>query len=563
MRDLRAGPLTLDLDGADLRGIRLGGREVLRRVYVAVRDRDWGTVAGEVRDLSVTQEGDATAATFECVHRRAGIDFRWQGRIHCSARGVIRFEMQGRAHSTFLRNRIGICVHHPLRETVGRKCTVETAGGRREDVFPFYVSPHQPFLDLRSITHEVEPGVPVEVRFAGDVFEMEDHRNWTDGGFKTYSTPLRLPFPVEVQEGAEVRQAVEIRLLATAESADQAAPDALPQLRPGAGGVRPLPAIGFGIGARFGIGAGLAAEDLPLLRALQPAHLRLDCEIWSDCSEKIRLAAALGLPLELALHISDNGDAEIRAHLDVLRQVRPARVLVFHRNEKVTPSRWVALARSLLGDRAMGGTNQFFAELNRNRPEDRGAGACFSVNPQVHAFDNLSLVENLEAQAHVVQSARMFLGQGPIVVSPVTLLPRFNPEASSQSARPAEPPADPRQRQPFCAAWTAGSLKYLAEAGAASVTYYEVAGPRGLLEQGVPFPVYALFEALAPFAGGQCVPVESSAPLRVLGFAVRKQGRSRVLLVNLSGRVERTTGWLARELGPWEVAVIDNVREVL
>jgi hypothetical protein len=49
----------------------------------------------------------------------------------------------------------------------------------------------------------------------------------------------------------------------------------------------------------------------------------------------------------------------------------------------------------------------------------------------------------------------------------------------------------------------------------------------------------------------------------VLGFAVRKQGRARVLLINVSGRVERTTGWLARELSPWEVAVIDNVREVL
>ena len=30
---------------------------------------------------------------------------------------------------------------------------------------------------------------------AGDVFEMEDQRNWSDASFKTYSRPLALPFP--------------------------------------------------------------------------------------------------------------------------------------------------------------------------------------------------------------------------------------------------------------------------------------------------------------------------------------------------------------------------------
>ena len=33
------------------------------------------------------------------------------------------------------------------------------------------------------------------VAFDGDIFEMEDQRNWTDASYKIYSTPLRLPFP--------------------------------------------------------------------------------------------------------------------------------------------------------------------------------------------------------------------------------------------------------------------------------------------------------------------------------------------------------------------------------
>nr|MBC8254944.1 hypothetical protein [Ardenticatenia bacterium] len=41
---LRAGPLSLVYEEGDLRYIRLGDREILRRVYVAIRDRNWGTV---------------------------------------------------------------------------------------------------------------------------------------------------------------------------------------------------------------------------------------------------------------------------------------------------------------------------------------------------------------------------------------------------------------------------------------------------------------------------------------------------------------------------------------
>jgi len=41
---LRAGPLSLTFGAGEIRDIRLAGREVLRRVYVAVRDRNWRRV---------------------------------------------------------------------------------------------------------------------------------------------------------------------------------------------------------------------------------------------------------------------------------------------------------------------------------------------------------------------------------------------------------------------------------------------------------------------------------------------------------------------------------------
>ena len=38
---LVAGPLRLDYDSGDIRCVRLGNEEILRRIYVAFQDRNW------------------------------------------------------------------------------------------------------------------------------------------------------------------------------------------------------------------------------------------------------------------------------------------------------------------------------------------------------------------------------------------------------------------------------------------------------------------------------------------------------------------------------------------
>ena len=54
---LRAGPLSLIYEAGDLRYIRLGEHEIVRRIYVAVRNASWGTVPAVLRgvDLDVKQ----------------------------------------------------------------------------------------------------------------------------------------------------------------------------------------------------------------------------------------------------------------------------------------------------------------------------------------------------------------------------------------------------------------------------------------------------------------------------------------------------------------------------
>jgi hypothetical protein len=51
------------------------------------------------------------------------------------------------------------------------------------------------------------------------------------------------------------------------------------------------------------------------------------------------------------------------------------------------------------------------------------------------------------------------------------------------------------------------------------------------------FPLYHVLADFGEFAGGEVIPVESSAPLEVAAMTLRKSGKVRVLVANLSPAV--------------------------
>ena len=130
------------------------------------------------------------------------------------ANGQIKFSFDGVARSDFLRNRIGICILHPIAECAGIPCAIEHVDGRVEQAnFPTTISPYQPFQDIRAISYEVATtGIRAQLEVEGDTFEMEDQRNWSDASFKTYCTPLALPLPAPVKTGDHAQQAVTLSL---------------------------------------------------------------------------------------------------------------------------------------------------------------------------------------------------------------------------------------------------------------------------------------------------------------------------------------------------------------
>ena len=128
---LRAGPLTCVFDpvlGA-VRYIRFGQRELVRSVYGAVRDRSWNTVAPRVHSIEQHDDRAGTTLTYRAEAAQGDVAFAWTGRVECGDEGTLRITFDGEALTMFWRNRIGLCVLHPLDECAGQACTVTTSTG--------------------------------------------------------------------------------------------------------------------------------------------------------------------------------------------------------------------------------------------------------------------------------------------------------------------------------------------------------------------------------------------------------------------------------------------------
>ncbi len=563
---LRAGSVTMvfDADNVFLRYIRVGPQEVLRGINAPVRDQNWATIAPEVSRLQVDDRGDSFDVTFDVACQQADVDFRWQGSISGSNKGVVEFVFDGEAHSTFKKNRIGFCVLHGP-SAAGQSWVLGTADGKSEHGrFPKFISPHQPAKNLRSITHEVVKGMMARVEFAGEVFEMEDQRNWTDASFKTYCTPLELPYPVEIPKGTKISQKITISIDGDIPETTMAGAN---RARAGAtltigDRTSALPLLGVQVSGEVET---LTDKQTERLRTLNLDHLRVDLALSdksfvAELRRATRQAQALGVSLQVVLGLGESpAFAELVKAVNELNP--PVSFWLVRGGDPAHFSEARRQLSSVAGDAKIGVTRVTnFVDLNRARPEDAAVEAVgFAINPQIHAFDNASIVETLPIHADVVNSARQFAGDRPLVIGPVTMAPQLL-DGVDQPGGPADGGplptyVDARQVEPFTAAWTLGSLKYLADAGAHSVTLFETVGWNGVMDAdevpsrpqefpsrpGEPFPVYHLLREIAEFEGTSVRQVDTSDNLAAVGLALQRPGRMRVFVGNLTGEAQTVT----------------------
>ncbi len=570
LRWLRAGPLMVALDGVDLRYVKLDQVELVRRIYVALRDRNWNTIPGVVSGLEVEERPDSFDVRFSVRHTSHDTDFSWQGTISGAPEGHISFRMDGRGERDLLYNRIGFCVLQPWRETAGRQFRGVTPDGPVGGTLPELVGP-QPFENgvyvplfpsVSRLEIDLEAGPVAVFEFEGDLFETEDQRNWSDASFKTYCTPLALGFPRELKQGQTLSQTVIVH----AEGPDAEGPPAHSLLAIGEPtGVR-VPAVGLALAAH-----GPSAAEAALLAALGPAHLRADVHLadpaWPELLARglAACAACPGAALELALFLREENAAELDRLRDALAGATVARVLVVPEGaqtvtpEETTPPELVALVRQRLaldGVPVAGGTDMYFCELNRTRPQGGAMdGVFWSVNPQVHAFDDVSLLETLEAQGEQVRAAKAFAPGKQIFVGPVTLKRRYNVNATvaeEETAGAMPDSVDPRQASLLGAAWTVASAAHLAEQGADAVTYFETTGWRGVVQgdeapplpdefpahAGDVFPLYHVVADVCSLHGAEVLACTSGRPLTFAGLAARHARGTTLLAANLSPKIQ-------------------------
>ncbi|MDW7692502.1 hypothetical protein R9C00_12800 [Flammeovirgaceae bacterium SG7u.111] len=557
---LRAGDLSMLYENGFLRYISLGDYEIIRMIYHAVRDENWGTLPHKISNEKIEKKDDSFKITYDCLCQQNEISFLWKCIIEGKSNNDITFSISGEALTSFHKNRIGFCVLNPIKNFAGEQCSVTDPDRNRTDSsFPNFISPHQPFENIAQFDWKLSKDSMAILEFEGDVFEMKDQRNWTDASYKLHCTPLSAPFPVLIEKGEQVKQKVSLSLKGDLPIYTSDSDHVSLSIDRHSKKRIPLPSIGLELQQKNR----KSDKELALLKQARFTHYRLETHFnqrnWhSHLKKGASIAESLGASLESALFFTENAKKEVEKYVKYAKKYDISAINIYSATHKVTPDE---LIESVLGilqrnfpDSLIGaGTNAYFAELNKDRvPINWLDFLTYSLNPQVHAFDNPSLTETLEAQGYTVGSARQFSWGQPVHISPITLKPRFNPDATSPLT--TKPPRglpslyDPRQMSLYGACWTLGSLKYLTEAGARHLTYYNTVGPGGIMmgkkdsphpqkfraKAGEVFPMYYVFREVMKRTNGRLLTLKSSHPLMADGLAIEEKETLWLCIANFS-----------------------------
>lgn len=552
-----------ELRNDELSDITFNGIPVLRAVRAVVRDHDWRTLVPTVSRIAQHARDGGATLLLDVDFAGFGSWYTGELAIHLM-KDSVRVTFDGLAPAAFRSNRIGLVVlHRP--DDAGRAVTIASpSGASTPSFFPMDISPHQPFLDVTSMEWERD-GTGFRLDFHGDIFETEDQRNWTDASFKTYSTPLSKPFPVDVSAGDRVHQSVLLTALP--------GPVTEPGPRPTLEGVLSVldgvtarvPALSVSASSTSAAASRTHSEPIPGLDALL-----LELTPGPDAERPIRRAkeeaAALDAPLDVRLSVDSPG--RIGELLDLLPLDNVVRLAAFSASSHVTePDLWDGLSldagrRGYTGT-LLAGARSHFTELNRNAGIlPPGAPALtFSITPQMHATEVPHVVETLPMQRLTALNA-LRIGSGrPLHLGPVTLRARFNAVATIGDDAAAEAMAtDPLQAEPFTAAWLLGSIAALSVPGVESVSYFEATGPRGIRGPGGLTPAGELLAALAAVRGCEVLDVAGEVPGVVL-YPVRDGDNTVLFVANLTAKplsaVVRLPGGDGTniELEPWTAVV--------
>ncbi|MBQ3358174.1 MAG: hypothetical protein IJG47_04650 [Microbacterium sp.] len=538
-RDERTlGDWTIERRDDELADLQWRGHRVLRSIRAVVRDSDWNTLPLTVGEIS----GHGTG--IEIAVRTTEPAF--EGVLRATADAAeLAITLDLRAMRDVDTNRTGLVVLHPP-QVAGAPLQVGHSDGTTEQTaFPERISAHQPVFDITSLgwTHD---GARADLAFDGDVFEMEDQRNWTDASFKTYNRPLSLPFPYRVIAGEHVVQTLRIEVQETAGAEFRADSDTI-RLAPAG----PFPSVG--------VAAASAPDPAP---AVDPIGTTLLVELdlaGRDWRAAITRAATSGLPLDVRFVIDPAAPEKISDAVAALAGIDLVRATAFHQvsdARHVSDGEAIDLLRAALAAHGrtpavIGGSRSHFTELNRelHRLPDDLDGIAVTVTPLFHSADTEQIVESVAMQRLVAEETVARAAGRPVHIGPASLRPRFN--AVAASPQPLSPhddlrdgygpqftgTDDDRQQAPELTAWTIASAAALAVPGVASLVWFEEWGPRGIRSSdGEDFPVASALHALAALAArdGATLLTGPSADGLTWAIGARTDAGDDILVANIA-----------------------------
>ncbi|MGL4512620.1 MAG: hypothetical protein ACRCT8_05970 [Lacipirellulaceae bacterium] len=177
-----------------------------------------------------------------------------------------------------------------------------------------------------------------------------------------------------------------------------------------------------------------------------------------------------------------------------------------------------------------------FTSLNANRPDAAAPSVAFSLHPQIHLPDELTIAESFVTHGVLVATARGFAPKGRVVVGPIRFAPKDKP--------------DERIGGELHAAWLLASLARLTDAGAAEVVW-DGSGWSDKADS----PAARLFAAVSK-ATGEWRSVASTRPDEVTAIALGDT----LIVANAwfePRRVALPDGWgEPQELTPYSFAIV-------
>jgi hypothetical protein len=555
---LSAGELEVELVQGNLRTIHFKGHEILRAIAYVVRDRDWGTFVPVMSGLTIDTEPEHFEVRYTA---RCGEDLYYTAAIRGHADGILKFSVTAMPECDFETNRCGFCVLHPIVGVAGKSVNVEHCDGTKEDaVFPDLIEPWQPFKSVRSLTHSPAEGIEAICRLLGDEFETEDQRNWSDASYKTYVRPLALPWPYVMPAAIANTQTVELVLKVSpsvmSNTNSQTAVRVSVSDRP----------TGRGFAETGLLIVPEALQDTldhyAALKDIAPGFLlcHLDPTVGHSQDELngyAKLQSRTKCPIRLEYIVVAGGDLndEFRALATKIQRSElrlEGMVVCPSVDRQSTPpgSIWPECpplsdiyrsAREAFPGLAIGGGMvSYFTELNRKRPPVALLDfVTHGTNPIVHAADDTSVMQTLEALPFIFRSARQIIGNGHTYRLGPSFIPmRQNPYGSrvfdNSCERKTMAKMDPRQRGIFAASFIAGYAARVAGHDISSFVPASLLGPAGLLDDADNrYPAFHIVRQLSKLAGQSVIESCSEDQAKLLSLACcDRKGRLSVLLSN-------------------------------